>query len=188
MGIKVMQGEREMANDNKVLGQFDLVGIPPAPRGVPQIEVAFDIDADGLLNVSGKDKGTGKSQSIVIQSSGGLSEDDIEKMVRDAEANAEADSKRRQTIDAKNEVETAIASAKEVKDSDDLDVLKSKTDELNKAAMKVGQEIYGKQQQGDDASSSSEGDDNKSEDSSSQEEKKDDKKDDTVDADFKEKK
>lgn len=211
--IKVMQGEREMANDNKILGQFDLVGIPPAPRGVPQIEVAFDIDADGLLNVSGKDKGTGKSQSIVIQSSGGLSEDDIEKMVKDAEANAEADTKRRQTIDAKNEidsliystektltdnadkvsdeikkeVETAIAAAKEVKDSDDLDVLKAKTDELNKAAMKVGQAIYGQQQQQQEGEPSSEGDDNKSSESSS-EEKKDDKKDETVDADFKEKK
>jgi len=207
--IKVMQGEREMANDNKLLGEFDLVGIPPAPRGVPQIEVAFDIDADGLLNVSGKDKGTGKSQSIVIQSSGGLSEDEIENMVKDAEANAEADGKRRQTIDAKNEidsliystektltdnadkvsdeikkeVEAAIAAAKEVKDSDDLDALKSKTEELNKAAMKVGQAIYGQQdqqqQEGDNASSDA--GDNK--DSKSEE-----KKDDTVDADFKEKK
>merc|ERR1711862_878042 len=142
------------------------------PRGVPQIEVSFDIDADGILNVSAKDKGTGKEQNIVIQSSGGLSEDDIEKMAQDAEANAEADTKRRQTIDAKNEidsliystektltdnadkvsdeikkeVETAIAAAKEVKDSDDLDVLKAKTEELNKAAMKVGQAIYGQQQ------------------------------------------
>merc|ERR1719411_2478643 len=86
--IKVMQGEREMAADNKSLGQFDLVGIPPAPRGTPQIEVAFDIDADGLLNVSGKDKGTGKEQSVVIRSSGGLSEDEINKMVQDAEENA----------------------------------------------------------------------------------------------------
>merc|ERR1712157_218747 len=148
--IKVMQGEREMAADNKLLGEFDLVGLPPAPRGVPQIEVSFDIDADGILNVSAKDKGTGKEQNIVIQSSGGLSEDDIEKMVQDAEANAEADAKRRQAIEAKNEidsliystektltdnadkvsdeikkeVEVAIAAAKEVKDSDDLDTLK----------------------------------------------------------------
>merc|ERR1712232_473931 len=198
--IKVMQGEREMANDNKQLGQFDLVGIPPAPRGVPQIEVAFDIDADGLLNVSGKDKGTGKSQSIVIQSSGGLSEDEIENMVKDAEANADAT--RRQTIDAKNEidsliystektltdnadkvsdeikkeVETAIAAAKEVKDSDDLDTLKSKTEELNKAAMKVGQAIYGQQQQEGDAASDAE---------DSKDSKSEEKKDDTVDADFK---
>jgi len=207
--IKVMQGEREMANDNKMLGEFDLVGIPPAPRGVPQIEVAFDIDADGLLNVSGKDKGTGKSQSIVIQSSGGLSEDEIENMVKDAEANADADATRRQTIDAKNEidsliystektltdnadkvsdeikkeVEVAIAAAKEVKDSDDLDTLKSKTEELNKAAMKVGQAIYGQQQdqekqEGDAASDAEDNKDPKSE----------EKKDDTVDADFKEKK
>jgi len=207
--IKVMQGEREMANDNKLLGQFDLVGIPPAPRGVPQIEVAFDIDADGLLNVSGKDKGTGKSQSIVIQSSGGLSEDEIENMVKDAEANAEADSKRRQTIDAKNEidsliystektltdnsdkvsdeikkeVEAAIAAAKEVKDSDDLDALKAKTDALNKAAMKVGQAIYGQQQQGDAAGA--EGD---AKEESKEESQEEEKKDDTVDADFKEKK
>merc|ERR1719296_717777 len=152
--IKVMQGEREMANDNKELGQFDLVGIPPAPRGVPQIEVAFDIDADGLLNVSGKDKGTGKSQSIVIQSSGGLSEDEIENMVKDAEANADADATRRQTIDAKNEIDSLIYSTEKTltdnadKVSDDLDDLKAKTEQLNKAAMKVGQAIYG---QGDAA-------------------------------------
>merc|ERR1739844_548021 len=103
--IKVIQGEREMAVDNKNLGQFDLVGIPPAPRGVPQIEVSFDIDADGILNVSAKDKGTGKEQNIVIRSSGGLSDEDIESMVRDAEANAEADTLRRQTIEAKNEID-----------------------------------------------------------------------------------
>jgi molecular chaperone DnaK len=144
--IKVIQGEREMAADNKSLGQIRLGGYPPAPRGVPQIEVSFDIDADGILNVSAKDKGTGKEQNIIIQSSGGLSDADIEKMVRDAEANAEADAKRRQTIEAKNEidsliynteksltdnadkidadtkaeVEKAIAEAKEVKDGDRL--------------------------------------------------------------------
>merc|ERR1711920_555925 len=147
--IKVLQGEREMAADNKPLGQFDLVGIPPAPRGVPQIEVSFDIDADGILNVSAKDKGTGKEQNIVIQSSGGLSEDDIEQMVKDAEANAEADAERRQVIETRNEidsliystekslkdngeklddeakaeVEKAIAEAKEVKDGDDVDAI-----------------------------------------------------------------
>merc|ERR1712233_289863 len=88
-----------------MLGEFDLVGIPPAPRGVPQIEVSFDIDADGILNVAGKDKGTGKEQNIVIRSSGGLSDEDIESMVRDAEANAESDAKRRQTIEAKNEID-----------------------------------------------------------------------------------
>merc|ERR1719296_137108 len=154
--IKVMQGEREMANDNKELGQFDLVGIPPAPRGVPQIEVAFDIDADGLLNVSGKDKGTGKSQSIVIQSSGGLSEDDIQNMDAKNEIDSLIYSTEKTLTDnadkvsdeIKKDVEAAIAAAKEVKDSDDLDDLKAKTEQLNKAAMKVGQAIYG---QGDAA-------------------------------------
>jgi len=193
--IKVVQGEREMAVDNKGLGQFDLVGIPPAPRGVPQIEVSFDIDADGILNVSAKDKGTGKEQSIVIQSSGGLSDDDIENMVRDAEANAEADTKRRQTIEAKNEIDSliygteknltdngdklddetkaevnkAIEEAKAVKDGEDLDEIKEKSDALNKAAMKIGQTMYGKQEEGE---------------APAEEEKKDDN---TVDAEFKEK-
>jgi molecular chaperone DnaK len=194
--IKVIQGEREMAADNKNLGQFDLVGIPPAPRGVPQIEVAFDIDADGILNVSAKDKGTGKEQNIVIRSSGGLSDDDIEKMVADAEANAEADAQRRQIIEAKNEIdsltystqksldehsekldaevkaeiEKAIAEAKEVKDSDDLETVKGKVEALNQASLKIGQAIYGQQGSGDAAP---------------EEEKKDD--DNTVDAEFKEK-
>jgi len=194
--IKVVQGEREMAVDNKGLGQFDLVGIPPAPRGVPQIEVSFDIDADGILNVSAKDKGTGKEQSIVIQSSGGLSDDDIEKMVRDAEANAEADSQRRQTIEAKNEIDSliysteknvtdnadklddeikaevnkAIEDAKSVNDSEDLEDIKEKSEALNKAAMKIGQAIYGKKEGGE---------------APSEDDKKDD--DTTVDADFKEK-
>jgi len=198
--IKVMQGEREMAADNKNLGQFDLVGLPPAPRGVPQIEVAFDIDADGILNVSAKDKGTGKEQNIVIRSSGGLSDEDIESMVRDAEANAEADSERRQIIESKNEldslvyntqksldehgeklgddvkaeVEKALAEAKEVKDDDTLEVLKSKVEALNQASLKIGQSVYGQQQQ-------QEGD---AEGAPSEEEKKDDN---TVDADFKEK-
>ena len=167
--IKVMQGEREMAADNKMLGEFDLVGIPPAPRGVPQIEVSFDIDADGILNVSAKDKGTGKEQNIVIKSSGGLSDDDIEKMVQDAEANAEADSRKRQVIEARNEIdsliysteksltdngdkldadtkteiEKAIAEAKEVKDGDDLESITAKKDALNQAALKIGQAVYG---------------------------------------------
>merc|ERR1712087_726271 len=166
--IKVMQGEREMAVDNKTLGQFDLVGIPNAPRGVPQIEVSFDIDADGILNVSAKDKGTGKEQNIVIKSSGGLSEEDIEQMVRDAESNAESDSKRRQLIESKNEidsliyttektvtdngdkldaetkaeVEKAIAEAKEVKDGEDLDAINAKKEALNQASMKIGQAMY----------------------------------------------
>jgi molecular chaperone DnaK len=192
--IKVLQGERDMATDNKNLGQFDLVGIPPAPRGVPQIEVSFDIDADGILNVSGKDKGTGKEQNIVIRSSGGLSEDDIEAMVRDAEANSEADAKRRQTIEAKNEIESlvyntqksldehgeklsdevkaevekALAEAKDVSDSDDLDTVKAKIEALNKSSLKIGEAIYGQ----------------KSDAGADGEEKKDDN---TVDAEFEEK-
>jgi len=192
--IKVMQGEREMAADNKTLGAFDLVGIPPAPRGVPQIEVSFDIDADGILNVSAKDKGTGKEQNIIIQSSGGLSDADIEKMVADAEANAEVDARRRQTIEARNEidsliystekslkdnadkldadtkaeVEKAINEAKEVKNGEDLEAITAKKDALSQAAQKIGQAVYGKQSGGDDA------------------EKKED--DSTVDADFHEKK
>jgi molecular chaperone DnaK len=199
--IKCLQGEREMASDNKLLGEFDLVGIPPAARGTPQIEVSFDIDADGILNVSAKDKGTGKEQNIVIQSSGGLSEDDIEQMVRDAEANAEADTKRRQTIEAKNdidgliysteksltehgekldaevkgEVEKAVEEARSVKDSDDLDELKSKMEALNQASLKIGQAVYGKQGGGDAGAEGAEGG----------EEKKDDN---TVDAEFEEKK
>lgn len=108
--IKCLQGEREMAADNKLMGQFDLTDIPPAPRGVPQIEVSFDIDADGILNVSAKDKGTGKEQNIVIQSSGGLSEDEIENMVRDAEKNADADTKRKEGIEVKNEIDSTVYS------------------------------------------------------------------------------
>jgi len=169
--IKVMQGEREMAADNKSLGEFDMIGIPPAPRGVPQIEVSFDIDADGILNVSAKDKGTGKEQNIVIKSSGGLSEDDIAQMVRDAETNAEADAKRRQLIEAKNEidalvysteksltdngdkldeetktaVETAVKEAKEVKDGEDLELITKKKEALSEASMKIGQAMYASQ-------------------------------------------
>src|SRR5690606_3409948 len=103
--IRVFQGEREMAADNKLLGNFDLAGIPPAPRGVPQIEVTFDIDANGIVNVSAKDKGTGKEQQIRIQASGGLSDADIEKMVKDAEANAEADKRKREAVEARNQGE-----------------------------------------------------------------------------------
>ena len=104
--IKVLQGEREMAADNKSLGEFELVGIPPAPRGVPQVEVSFDIDADGILHVSAKDKASGKEQRIIIQSSGGLSEADIEKMVRDAEANSAADLKRKEAVETRNELDS----------------------------------------------------------------------------------
>merc|ERR1712159_879784 len=106
VGIKVCQGEREMAADNKMLGQFDLVGLPPAPRGVPQIEVAFDIDANGIVDVSAVDKSTGKKQSITIRSSGGLSDAEIEKMVQDAEAMRDADQVKKDTVTAKNEAET----------------------------------------------------------------------------------
>jgi molecular chaperone DnaK len=203
VAIKVLQGEREMASDNKLLGEFDLVGIPPAPRGVPQIEVSFDIDADGILNVSAKDKGTGKEQNIVIQSSGGLSEADIEKMVRDAEKNAEADAKRRQLIDARNdtdsliyntektladnkdkvpddvkkEVEEKIAEARKVKDSDNVDEILKAKDALQDSAMKVGQAVYGQQ--------SKEGAPGATEGHTHEEEGK--KEDETVDADFTEK-
>ena len=108
--IRVFQGEREMAADNKLLGQFDLVGIPPAPRGVPQIEVTFDIDANGIVNVSAKDKGTGKEQQIRIQASGGLSDTEIEKMVKDAESHAEEDKKRRELVEARNQAEALVHS------------------------------------------------------------------------------
>jgi len=199
--IKVLQGERDMAADNKDLGQFDLVGIPPAPRGVPQIEVSFDIDADGILNVSAKDKGTGKEQNIVIQSSGGLSDDDIEKMVRDAEANAEADSKRKQTIEARNdldaniyntdksltehkekldeetvsEVEKALAEAREVKDDDDVETIKAKAEALSQASLKIGQAVYKNSQE----TPEEEGEEKKADDNTKEadfEEKKEDKK------------
>lgn len=169
VAIKVLQGEREMAADNKVLGEFDLVGIPPAPRGVPQIEVSFDIDADGILNVSATDKATGKQQRIVIQSSGGLTEDEISRMVSDAEANQAADQQRRQVIETKNEidslihstdknlhehadklpedtkkiVEEAIAQARTVKESEDLEQLKQTATALQQAALKIGEAIYG---------------------------------------------
>jgi molecular chaperone DnaK len=169
--IKVLQGEREMAADNKLLGQFNLVGLPPAPRGVPQVEVAFDIDANGIVNVSAKDKATGKEQNIVIQSSGGLSDDDIERMTREAEENVEADKRRKESIEAKNDadsliygteksvsehgeklsdedkkaIEDAIADLKSTLENDDADPdeIKEKTATLNTAQMKIGQAIYG---------------------------------------------
>ncbi|MBD8555299.1 molecular chaperone DnaK [Rhizobium sp. CFBP 8762] len=168
--IRVSQGEREMAADNKLLGQFDLVGIPPAPRGVPQIEVTFDIDANGIVQVSAKDKGTGKEHQIRIQASGGLSDADIEKMVKDAEANAENDKRRRETVEAKNQAESLIHSSEKslseygskVTEADrnaisdaiaglkaaveqaepDLDDLKAKTNTLMEASMKLGQAMY----------------------------------------------
>jgi molecular chaperone DnaK len=166
--IRVFQGEREMAADNKALGQFDLVGIPPAPRGVPQIEVTFDIDANGIVNVSAKDKGTGKEHQIRIQASGGLSDADIEKMVKDAEANAESDKKRRAVVEARNQAEAmihssekslseygdkigeaertaiadAIAALKTAAEGDDADDIKAKTNTLAEASMKLGQAMY----------------------------------------------
>jgi molecular chaperone DnaK len=166
--IRVFQGEREMAADNKLLGQFDLVGIPPAPRGVPQIEVTFDIDANGIVNVSAKDKGTGKEHQIRIQASGGLSDADIEKMVKDAEANAESDKQRRALVEARNQAEAmihssekslkeygdkigegdrtaisdAITALKTASEGDDVEDIKAKTNTLAEAAMKLGQAMY----------------------------------------------
>jgi molecular chaperone DnaK len=188
--IRVFQGEREMAADNKMLGQFDLMGIPPAPRGMPQIEVTFDIDANGIVNVSAKDKATGKEQQIRIQASGGLSEADIQKMVKDAEANAAEDKKRREAVDAKNHadalvhstekalaehgskveeserraIEDAVSDLKEALKGEDAEAIKAKTNTLAQASMKLGEAMY-KQQAEADA-------------------KKDAAKDDVVDAEF----
>ena len=172
--IRVAQGEREMAADNKNLGQFDLVGIPPAPRGVPQIEVTFDIDANGIVNVSAKDKGTGKEQQIRIQASGGLSDDDIDQMIQDAEANADADKKKRESVDTRNNAETMIHSAEkslaefgdQVGESDrqaiedaiaalktaiegdeiDNDDVQAKSETLAQASMKLGEAMYQSEQ------------------------------------------
>ncbi|WP_297300397.1 molecular chaperone DnaK, partial [uncultured Methylovirgula sp.] len=166
--IRVFQGEREMAADNKLLGQFDLVGIPPAPRGVPQVEVTFDIDANGIVNVTAKDKATGKEQQIRIQASGGLSESDIDKMVKDAELHAAEDKVRRELVDAKNHgeamihtaekslteygdkvsqadksaVESAVAALKTALEGDDLAGIKARTEELVQASMKLGEAMY----------------------------------------------
>jgi molecular chaperone DnaK len=172
--IRVFQGEREMAADNKILGQFDLVGIPPAPRGVPQIEVTFDIDANGIVNVSAKDKGTGKEQQIRIQASGGLSEADIEKMVKDAEAHAAEDKERRALVEAKNQaealvhstekslkdygdkvsaddksaIETAVADLKSANEGEDVEAIKEKTAGLAQVSMKLGEAMYAASQAG----------------------------------------
>ena len=175
--IRVFQGEREMAADNKVLGQFDLMGIPPSPRGMPQIEVTFDIDANGIVNVSAKDKATGKEQQIRIQASGGLSEADIEKMVKDAEANAAEDKKRREAVDAKNHadalvhstekaltehgskveeaerraIEDAVSDLKDALKGDDAEAIKAKTNTLAQASMKLGEAMYKQQAESDAA-------------------------------------
>jgi molecular chaperone DnaK len=171
--IRVFQGEREMANDNKLLGNFELTGIAPAPRGVPQIEVTFDIDANGIVNVSAKDKGTGKEQKIQIQASGGLTDEEIQKMVKEAEANKEADKKKREEVDAKNHADSLIASTeqslkehgskisesdkktiekdmedlKEAIKSDKTEDIKSKTQQLMTSSMKLGEAIYKAQQE-----------------------------------------
>jgi molecular chaperone DnaK len=175
--IRVFQGEREMAADNKVLGQFDLMGIPPSPRGMPQIEVTFDIDANGIVNVSAKDKATGKEQQIRIQASGGLSEADIQKMVKDAEANAAEDKKRREAVDAKNHadslvhstekalaehgskveeserraIEDAVSDLKEALKGDDAEAIKAKTNTLAQVSMKLGEAMYKQQAESDAA-------------------------------------
>jgi len=202
VSIRVLQGEREMATDNKLLGNFELVGIAPAPRGVPQIEVTFDIDANGIVNVSAKDKGTGKEQKIQIQASGGLSEAEIEKMVKDAEANKEADKKKRESVDVRNQADTLIhsteknlkehgskisdadkktiedtsAALKESLKTDNTEEIRKKTEALAQASMKLGEAIYKSQQNTKPDSSKDDGkDDDKG--------KKDDN---VVDADFEE--
>ncbi len=175
VSIRVLQGEREMASDNKILGNFELVGIAPAPRGVPQIEVAFDIDANGIVNVSAKDKGTGKEQKIQIQASGGLSDEEIKNMVKDAEANKEADKKKRDSVDARNQadtmihsteknlkehgskisetdkkaIETAISDLRNSLKGTDAEEVKKKTQALIQASMKLGEAVYKSQQKPD---------------------------------------
>jgi molecular chaperone DnaK len=166
--IRVFQGEREMASDNKALGQFDLVGIPPAPRGIPQVEVTFDIDANGIVNVSAKDKATNKEQQIRIQASGGLTDTDIDRMVKEAEQHAAEDKSRKEKVEARNHadslihttekhlreygdkvgaadkqaIETAISDLRGVMDGDDVAAIKSKTDALSEASMKLGEAMY----------------------------------------------
>ena len=182
--IRVVQGEREMASDNKQLGDFNLDGIPPAPRGTPQIEVTFDIDANGIVNVSAKDKGTGKEQQITIQASGGLSEEDIEKMVKDAEANAESDKKKRELVDTRNQADTMIHSSeknlseygdkvtadekaaiekdvqalKDLLESEDLEKIKSALEALTQSSMKLGEAMYKEQQAAAGAAEPNQGD------------------------------
>merc|ERR1711934_57735 len=178
---KCLQGEREMAA-NKLLGQFELTDIPPAPRGMPQIEVCFDIDANGIVNVGAKDKATGKEQAITIRSSGGLSDSDIEKMVNDAESFAEEDKKKKDMTEAKNEadsalysseksfnehkdklseedkseIEGAIKAVREAMDGDDAEKLKEASNQLSAATMKIGQAVYGKGDAGQDGAAGGE--------------------------------
>ena len=200
VSIRVLQGEREMASDNKILGNFELVGIAPAPRGVPQIEVTFDIDANGIVNVSAKDKGTGKEQKIQIQASGGLSDEEINQMVKDAESNKEADKKKREAVDARNQADTLLHSTEKnlkehgskVSDADkkaiedasanlrnslkgtNVEEIKKKTQDLVQASMKLGEAIYKSQQNA------------KPEDAPKDDKKEEKKDDNVVDADFEE--
>jgi molecular chaperone DnaK len=210
--IRVFQGEREMAVDNKVLGQFDLVGIPSAPRGVPQVEVTFDIDANGIVNVSAKDKATGKEQQIRIQASGGLSDADIETMINEAEQNAEDDKKRRELVEIKNQAEQAvhttertladvgdkvdeaerleaeglITEVKEALEGDDGELIKTKTDALQQAAMKLGEALYKAEQDGGEATGGPDMGDNMGGDDAGPAQGKQDGDADVVDADFEE--
>ncbi|MCJ2129588.1 molecular chaperone DnaK [Methylobacterium sp. E-045] len=196
--IRVFQGEREMAADNKMLGQFDLMGIPPAPRGMPQIEVTFDIDANGIVNVTAKDKATNKEHQIRIQASGGLSDADIDRMVKDAEANAEADKKRRELVEVKNQgeslihateksvkeygdkvsaddkgaIETAMTALRTALEGDDVEVIKSRTTDLMQSSMKLGEAMYAAGQTPEGGAEGADG--------------QEPKKDDVIDADFQE--
>jgi len=195
--IRVFQGEREMAADNKILGQFNLEGIPPAPRGMPQIEVTFDIDANGIVAVSAKDKATNKEQKITIQANGGLSDDEISQMMKDAEANADADKKRRELVEAKNnaeamvhatekqldehgdkvddsvkgDIETAMNELKTAAEGEDLEDIQAKTQALTQASMKLGEAIYAQQQDEGEAAAAADA-------------QKDAADDDVIDADF----
>ena len=203
VSIRVLQGEREMAADNKLLGNFELVGLPPAPRGIPQIEVTFDIDANGIVNVSAKDKGTGKEQKIQIQASGGLDEKEIDKMVKEAEANKEADKKKRETVDVRNQadsiihateknlkehggkvsdaekkaIEIGISDLKNALKGSDAEEVKKKTQNLVQASMKLGEAVYKSQQKNTEKKDS---------DKNNTSENKDKNKDNVVDADFEE--
>jgi molecular chaperone DnaK len=208
VSIHVLQGEREMSTDNKTLGRFELVGIPPAPRGVPQIEVTFDIDANGIVHVSAKDLGTGKEQAIKIESSGGLSEEEVEKMINDAEQFADEDKAKRESVEVKNQAETLIYSTeksvselgdklpeedktkieacteqlKKSVESDDLEVIKSDIEALSQASHKMAEMLYSQQQEKQEGQDPGDGSDQQSD----SEEKSDKEDEDIVDADFEE--
>lgn len=205
VSIRVLQGEREMAAGNKLLGQFDLVGIPPAARGMPQVEVTFDIDANGIVHVSAKDLGTGKEQSIKITASSGLTEDEIKQMVRDAETHAEEDKKRKETVEARNhldsliystekslkdygeeldstvkaEIETALEKAKKAMEGQDTQMIRSAADELSRSSHKLAEAMYAKTSQQQQQQPSSQPEEDKTTGDSA-------KKEDVVDADFEE--